>query len=107
MPLAQVIGHMLYFFKSRPLGDVKDAARKALMPMLPDTLGTIAFMRTASKLKIPCGVHKGDPVMSVIGAARQDSGGLDGFKKIMDKYDFKGALMASEIETGDDLFLAC
>jgi len=106
MPLAQVIGHILYFFKSRPLGDVKDAARKPLMPMLPDTLGTTAFMRTASKLKIPRGVHKGDSVMSVIGSARQDSGGLDGFKKIMDEFGFKGSLMASEIETGDDLLLA-
>ena len=26
MPVSQVIGHMLYFFKSRPVGDVRDAA---------------------------------------------------------------------------------
>lgn len=106
MPLSQVIGHMLYFFRSRPSGDVKEAARKALMPMLPDTLGTIAFMKTASKLKVPHGVHKDEPVLSVIGAARQDSGGLGSFKKIMDEFDFKGPLMASEIETAADLLTA-
>jgi len=106
MPLAQVIGHILYFYKSRPQGDVKEVARRALMPMLPDTLGTNAFMKTASKLKVPVGAHMGDTVLSVIGAARQDSGSLEQFKQICEQFDFKGPLMASEIETADDLFKA-
>merc|ERR1719272_1792785 len=59
MPISQIIGHMLYFYKSRPLGDVVDAARKPLMPMLPDTLGSRAFMQTATKLTVPHGPHKG------------------------------------------------
>jgi len=106
MPLSQIIGHMLYFYKSRPLGDVQEAKRKPLMPMLPDTLGTRAFMKVVSKLKVPFGPHQGQPVLSIIGAARQDSGSLEAFKKLMDEYEFRGTLMASEIETADDLFTA-
>lgn len=101
VPITQVIGHMLYFFKSRPLGKTP-----ILMPMLPDTLGTRAFMRVAKRLKVPCGDRKGDPVLSVIGMARQDSGGLQSFKDIMAEFGFAGALMASEIETPDDLISA-
>jgi hypothetical protein len=106
MPLSQIIGHMLYFYRSRPLGDVAAApqpGRRSWMPMLPDTLGTKAFMKTASKLKVPHGVHKGQGILEVIGAARQDSGSLEGFKKLMEEYGYNGGLMASEIETADDL----
>jgi len=106
MPLSQVVAHALYFYCSRPLGDVRAAGRPALMPMLPDTLGTRAFMKVAQMLTIPHGPHKGAPVMSVIGAARQDSGGLADFKKLMDEFTYNGALMASEIETVEDLILA-
>mmetsp|Transcript_100959 Transcript_100959/g.292028 ORF Transcript_100959/g.292028 Transcript_100959/m.292028 type:complete len:581 (+) Transcript_100959:50-1792(+) len=103
MPITQVIAHMLYFMCSLPQGDVRDAARKALMPMLPDTLGTRAFMKCASVLKVPAGAHAGEPILSVIGSARQDSGGLEGFRTIMQEFAFGGAMMASEIETPDDL----
>mmetsp|Transcript_112762 Transcript_112762/g.318766 ORF Transcript_112762/g.318766 Transcript_112762/m.318766 type:complete len:582 (-) Transcript_112762:209-1954(-) len=106
VPLSQVVGHMLYFFLSRPGGDVQDPARKALMPMLPDTLGTRAFMTAASSLKVPRGVHKGQPVLSVIGAARQDSGPLPAFKGLMDEFKFEGAIMASEIEVAANLIEA-
>lgn len=106
VPLAQVISHMMYFFLSRPQGDVQEASRKALMPMLPDTLGTRSFMKTASLLTIPRGLHKGQPVLSVIGSARQDSGSLDNFKKLMDEFDYRGSIMASEIDTESDLFSA-
>jgi hypothetical protein len=97
---------MLYFYTSRPSGDVRDPARKSLMPMLSDTLGTRAFMKTAQMLKVPFGPHIGQPVLSVIGAARQDSGGLDDFAKMMKDFDFPGAMMASEIETATDLVTA-
>jgi len=107
LPLSQIVGHMLYFYLSVPHGDVKADGRKNLMPMLPDTLGTKAFMTAAQPLKVPHGPHKGDPVLSVIGMARQDSGTLEGFKELLAKYeDFKGALMASEIEVPEDLFKA-
>eukprot|EP00930_Biecheleria_cincta_P001980 TRINITY_DN103058_c0_g1_i1.p1 TRINITY_DN103058_c0_g1~~TRINITY_DN103058_c0_g1_i1.p1 ORF type:complete len:581 (+),score=116.58 TRINITY_DN103058_c0_g1_i1:224-1744(+) len=106
MPLSQVVGHMAYFFLSCPNGDVQDARRKALMPMLPDTLGTAAFMEVADLLTVPWGPHKGQPVLSVIGAARQDSGTLKDFRDLMAKYKFDGALMASEIESADDMVTA-
>lgn len=106
MPLSQVVGHMAYFFLSSPNGDVQDAKRQALMPMLPDTLGTSAFMETASLLTVPWGPHKGQPVLSIIGAARQDSGTLKDFRDLMTKYKFDGGIMASEIEKADDLFTA-
>jgi len=102
-PLSQVVGHMLYFFCSLPQGDVRQEGRKNLMPMLPDTLGTEAFMKTASVLTVPFGPHKGEPVLSVIGAARQDSGTMEGFKDLMGRFRFPGALMASEIEAAEDL----
>merc|ERR1712232_371953 len=103
MPLSQIIGHALYFYCSRPGGDVKADGRAALMPMLPDTLGSRAFLKTAKFCSLPHGPHKGEPILNVIGAARQDSGGLDDFKKLMDEFDYKGALMASEIEVPADL----
>merc|ERR1712107_147880 len=104
--LSQVIGHMLYFFRSSPQGDVREAARKPLMPMLPDTLGSRAFLKTASLLTITVGPHAGEPVLSVIGSARQDSGGLADFKAVMEEFQYKGALFASEIEIADDLLQA-
>merc|ERR1712113_783236 len=44
--------------------------------------------------------------MSVIGAARQDSGGISDFKELMDQFGYSGVLMASEIEKPDDLVCA-
>lgn len=106
MPLSQMVGHSLYFYESRPQGDVQDPSRKVLMPMLPDTLGTRAFMKTAQMLKLPLGPHSDEPLLSVIGSGRQDSGTLEAFKKVMDEFDYKGAMMASEIEIPEDLFTA-
>jgi len=103
MPLSQVVGHMAYFFLSQPNGNVLDPERKSLMPMLPDTLGTSAFMTIANELTIPQGVHKGQPVLSVMGAARQDSGTLKDFADLMKKYQYSGLIMASEIDVPDDM----
>merc|ERR1740123_1096880 len=63
-------------------------------------------MRVASMLTVPAGPHMGQPVLSVIGAARQDSGGLEAFKQLMDEFGFTSPLMASEIEVPDDLKVA-
>jgi hypothetical protein len=106
MPLSQIIGHMLYFYKSRPQGDVKDLVRKPMMAFLPDTLGSRAFMTTAGMLTVPHGAHEGEAVLSVFGCARQDSGKLEAFKALMDEFGFKGPIMASEIETSNDLMIA-
>jgi len=107
LPLSQLISHSLYFFLSLPRGDVTDEANKRLMPILPDTLGTKAFMETASQLTITHGPHAGEPFLSVVGTARQDSGSLQKFKELMDAYGFAGALMASEVEVPGDLITAC
>jgi len=106
MPLSQLVGHMLYFYESKPRGDVTQEGRKALMPMLPDTLGTRAFLKVASLLRVPRGPHQGEPVLSVVGAARQDSGGLAAFGQLMEEFGYTGALMASEIEVPEDLATA-
>ncbi|CAE7406227.1 unnamed protein product [Symbiodinium sp. CCMP2592] len=103
LPMSQAVGHALYFLCSRPGGDVREAGRKALMPMLPDTLGTKSFFRTVSQLKVPEGPQKGEPFLSVIGAARQDSGTLEGFRDLVKGFGFEGGLMASEIEEGQNL----
>jgi len=105
-PLSQIISHMLYFLRSRPQGDVRDPKRKALMPILPDTLGSKAFFRTAQSLKIPEGPHKGEPVLNVVGAARQDSGSLEAFATLARSFGFAGGLMASEVEVPANLLEA-
>merc|ERR550525_1393896 len=38
-----------------------------------------------------------------MGAARQDSGSLIGFKNMMEEFGFRGGMMASEIECAKDL----
>ncbi len=59
------------------------------MPMLPDTLGTHAFMKAASCLwvhRMDNGVCREDeaPVrlISVLSSARQDSGSLQEFQQV-------------------------
>lgn len=106
VPLSQAISHMLYFYLSCPKGDVREGMRKALMPILPDTLTTPAFMKVASKLTIPRGPHQGDPILSVVGAARQDSGSIAAFADLMRESGFQGKLFASEIESNNDFTAA-
>ena len=64
VPLSQILGHALYFYRSRPQGDVRDPTRKALMPMLSDTLGTRAFMR------LPCPLVRPFPRLTAPSASR-------------------------------------
>ena len=80
------------------------------MPMLPDTLGTPAFMKAAENtLVTPMldGVpqtHHQQPFLSLLNSARQDSGSIEGFKKILGAYpEYKGSIMASEISNCADL----
>ena len=107
-PLTQLVGHYLYYLKSLPGGFIEN---KSIMPMLPDTLGTESFVRVASLINVPI-KHKlnynstknnrinGTQIrfLDIIGSARQDSGRLEDFVKIMDKYKFQGSIMASEID---------
>ena len=95
-PITQIIGHYLYYLYSNDSNDEK-------IPMLPDTLGTEAFMNVASKITINTKDKSEKPFMEIIGSARQDSGNMDNFVKIMDKYKFNGSIMASEIENTKSL----
>lgn len=84
------------------------------MPMLPDTLGTLAFLKAAEACDITPMVngklqHSAGKVslLSVMNSARQDSGLLTAFKSALDMFPvFKGSMMASEIDTKKDLLEA-
>jgi hypothetical protein len=64
------------------------------MPALPDTVGTRAFLKAATFVKF-----RDTPLLQLIGAARQDSGDLKDFIQNMTDFGYKGAIMASEIDT--------
>jgi nicotinic acid phosphoribosyltransferase len=83
------------------------------MPMLPDTMGTGAFLKAAELLNVTPmkdGVpqtHQQCTLLEVMNSARQDSGKMDIFKKILEEYPlFKGSMMASEIDSTDALMIA-
>jgi nicotinic acid phosphoribosyltransferase len=82
------------------------------MPMLPDTLGTHAFLKAAENTRITPmlnGVSQSNRVflIDVLTSARQDSGKIKDFCDTLAKYPaFKGRLMASEISSCADLVTA-
>jgi hypothetical protein len=123
LPLTQIIGHELYRKHSavpRPL-----PSKAIMFPMLPDTLGTAAFMKAAYWVKVPkpeepvapkpvVSAQSAEPVASaqsvefvpfikLINSARQDSGKLENFLKIMDEWGYVGGKMASEIDNTETL----
>ena len=83
------------------------------MPMLPDTLGTPAFLKAAESFMVTSMLN-GElqresakvSLLSVINSARQDSGTLVAFKSALAMYPFKGTMMASEIDSKEDLIEA-
>ncbi len=58
-----------------------------MFPMLPDTLGTAAFMKAANLVKM----SDGKPFIDLINSARQDSGSLSDFLALMVLGNYKGA----------------
>lgn len=83
------------------------------MPILPDTLGTRSFMKAAECFMVhpmKDGVLDTSTwvsLLSLINSARQDSGDLGEFARTMHEYpDFKGSLMASEIDDKEKLLEA-
>lgn len=98
-PLTQIVGHYLYYITS-PDG--------APFPILPDTLGTKAFMRIANLISVRDKTSKAkQPFLSIVNSARQDSGTMAGFAEILKQkggaYPFVNNIMASEIENKGDL----
>jgi nicotinic acid phosphoribosyltransferase len=74
------------------------------MPMLPDTLGTESFCKGAAAFMVhPMKDGQLDTtqwvsLLSLITSARQDSGKLNAFIEILEKYGCKCSLFASEID---------
>lgn len=107
IPFSQAFAHYMYY-------RLVHQGFAGPMPMLPDTMGTGAFMKAAELLIVTPmkdGVpqtHQQCSLLEVINSARQDSGKMDIFKKILEEYPlFKGSTMASEIDSIDALVIAC
>lgn len=92
-PVAQTIGHALYFLVTLNKKD------KVPMPMLPDTFGTKAFVRLLKDIRLPSGGTLEDKIT----LARQDSGELIDFLQVLTDHDFVLNVMASEIESVADI----
>lgn len=103
IPFSQALAHCMYY-------QLVHQGYPTPMPMLPDTLGTKAFLKAAEACKVTpmlngelqTGCAKVS-LLSLINSARQDSGQLDAFKSALAMYPFKGSMMASEIDTKEDL----
>jgi nicotinic acid phosphoribosyltransferase len=97
LPLSACISTLLYLYTAHKGGP-------GPMPMLPDTLGTEAFMKAAAAFMVhPMKDGQLDTtqwvsLLSLITSARQDSGKLEAFVEIMKKYGCKCGLFASEID---------
>ena len=107
IPFSQALVHSMYY-------RLVHQGFPGPMPMLPDTLGTAAFLKAAEACEVTP-MLAGEPqldaakvkLLSVITSARQDSGSLRGFKNVLSLYpDYKGSMMASEIDTKEDLVAA-
>ena len=86
---SQILGHYLYYLFVN---------KKTEIPMLPDTLGTDAFMLAANYIQVDKDQVDKEPFIKKINNARQDSGTTKGFKEKMTIWNFKNPVMASEIE---------
>jgi hypothetical protein len=105
-PYTQVLGHYLYYVLSYRVGPV---------PMLPDTLGTCAFINAAKNTKLykkefdmNAGREYQDLFFNKITTARQDSGKLENFNDYLkiSEYTKTNTKMASEIDDTETLFKA-
>lgn len=101
LPLTQVLVDHLY---KKCVYDKVSAGGPAPMPMLPDTLGTRAYLKAATFVSVDA-EHK-TPYLTLITSARQDSGGLQDFIDNIAEFGYKGSKMASEIDTSADLLKA-
>jgi nicotinic acid phosphoribosyltransferase len=107
IPFSQALAHYMYY-------RLVHQGRGGPMPMLPDTLGTAAFLKAAEACMVTPmlnGEPQPDcakvPLLSLMSTARQDSGKLGAFKARVGQYGvFKGSMMASEIDCKEDLVKA-
>jgi hypothetical protein len=95
LPLTQIVGHLMYL-------KLTWAKTGGLMAMLPDTLGTRAFMKAANAVLVD-----GVPFIRKFHTGRQDSGKhLKNFMMNMEMFNYTGMKMASEIDTIETLIEA-
>jgi nicotinic acid phosphoribosyltransferase len=94
LPLTQVLVDYLY------MTHVHNKT-KGPMPMLPDTLGTRAYLKAAIHVTLD-----DEPFLNKITSARQDSGSLKDFLDNMTDFGYTGSKMASEIDTTETLLQA-
>ncbi len=99
LPLTQIIGHYLY--RQLSAAPRPTPAGVVLFPMLPDTLGTAAFMKAANWVKFD-----GESFIKKINSARQDSGKLENFLTLMEEWGYLLGKMASEIDDAETLLNA-
>ena len=103
--LSQIFSHMLYYkYGGNPVSK--------FMTILPDTIGTNAFLKAANLISIPEDIMTSknltsNRILDNVMLVRQDSGKMDGFIRILQEsvHDpvTKFSIMASEIDTVDDL----
>jgi len=97
LPLSACISTYLYYLTAHKGG-------AGPMPMLPDTLGTESFCKAAAAFMVhpmkdgQLDTTRWVSLLSLITSARQDSGKLDAFVEILNKYGCKCGLFASEID---------
>jgi len=97
LPISACISTILYYYTAHKGGP-------GPMPMLPDTLGTESFCKAAAAFMVHpmkdghLDTTQWVSLLSLITSARQDSGKLEDFRKILEKYDCKCGLFASEID---------
>lgn len=95
LPLTQLVGHLMYH-------EMTWKKTGGLMAMLPDTLGTRAFMKAANAVLVD-----GVPFIRKFHTGRQDSGKhLKNFMMNMEMFNYTGMKMASEIDTIETLIEA-
>jgi len=97
LPISACISTWMYYWTAHKGG-------AGPMPMLPDTLGTESFCKAAAAFMVhPIKDGQLDTtqwvsLLSLITSARQDSGKLEAFIQILNKYGCKCSLFASEID---------
>jgi len=109
LPFSQALAHYMYYRLVHQGGP-------APMPMLPDTLGSYAFLKAVASIWV-YRMENGKPLtdqlpvrlLSLFTSARQDSGSLIDFKECIESYKSVGlaseklGIMASEIDDKESL----
>jgi hypothetical protein len=111
LDLAACVSAYLYYLTAHQ-GKLGPQGTPLPMPMLPDTLGSHTFCKAAAcfmvrPMKDGVLMEGFVTLLSLMNSARQDSGDIGKFAKIVHQHGFKGSLMASEVDNKEKLIEAC